>query len=701
MTRVMMTHAEQQAGSSHDLRCMATGEINQVTSIPLPTLEQWQAANLEDHDIQSIITALQNNEELNKDDLIEKSWHKEWRQQRLETQNGILYRYETGRQAGLRVIRATVVPPRYRHTVFSALQVSPLGGHTGFHKTYWKIAARFFWPKMTREIRQMTIVCVHCKAANIASHEMSQQLTHFDITAPFDVIAMDIWNPGREAAGFKKKHEGSYVLTSVDIMTSYAMGSFVQDDSAHHCTLTAFTAFFAITGLPKMVIIDAGSEFASTLEQMCQTVGINYYQVSRGNYKAVIVDLNKTQVLHAANCKSYHEWRLGVAFAIYGWNSAPVDRTNIIRSFAAMGREFLFPIDIEMQETTTDVPNPAMATAQHVDSMFPMLRKQQELLAILNADRRAHHRELKNQTQNETVFQPNDLVLLRKQVQTSTEKGPAKAQIKARGMYRIIRQIKPGSYEVQKIPFTQGVGRRGRLRKELAARMERLPSTLVLHRTTEGLDTRYAQLNRPYIENPLENIFGIHRFGKYRQAEPNQPFAYERVEDMWNEDDGAAENEENGNSGDEDANNTNLSNELTDSSDDSDSDHDAQGDSNENGDEEMVKDTTTITAAKRKRTRSDHENDAENTAELRRSKRVPSRLPAKLRFQGIQPTSKPPPVSEERQIAQLNAAIETSRNKLFFIKYSDSSAKAKWQVVQVLKWTSRKHPHDIEKGYIA
>jgi len=38
-----------------------------------------------------------------------------------------------------------------------------------------------------------------------------------------------------------------------------------------------------------------------------------------------------------------------------------------------------------------------------------------------------------------------------------------------------------------------------------------LPSQLVLHRTTEGLDTRYAQLNRPYVENPLENIFGINR----------------------------------------------------------------------------------------------------------------------------------------------------------------------------------------------
>jgi len=74
-------------------------------------------------------------------------------------------------------------------------------------------------------------------------------------------------------------------------------------------------------------------------------------------------------------------------------------------------------------------------------------------------------------------------------------------------------------------------------------------------------------------------------------------------------------------------------------------------------------------------------------------------LPAKLRFQGIQPTLKPPPVSEERQIAQLNAAIETSGNKLFFIKYLDSSTKAVWQVVQVLKWTSKKHPSDIEKGF--
>jgi len=32
----------------------------------------------------------------------------------------------------------------------------------------------------------------------------------------------------------------------------------------------------------------------------------------------------------------------------YAWNSAPIDGTDILRSVAAVGRPFLFPIDISL-----------------------------------------------------------------------------------------------------------------------------------------------------------------------------------------------------------------------------------------------------------------------------------------------------------------------------------------------------------------
>ncbi|KAI2503053.1 hypothetical protein MHU86_11401 [Fragilaria crotonensis] len=52
----------------------------------------------------------------------------------------------------------------------------------------------------------------------------------------------------------------------------------------------------------------------------------------------------------------------------------------------------------------------------------------------------------------------------------------------------------------------------------------------------EGIDTRLATYRHAIVDNPLENILGLHEPGRYRQAEPEQPFAYEKIEDLWQED---------------------------------------------------------------------------------------------------------------------------------------------------------------------
>jgi len=72
--------------------------------------------------------------------------------------------------------------------------------------------------------------------------------------------------------------------------------------------------------------------------------------------------------------------------------------------------------------------------------------------------------------------------------------------------------------------------------KESAARLTKIPSTLVIHRPTAGVDTRLATYRHAIVDNPLENILGLHEPGRYRQAEPDQPFAYDKIENLWQED---------------------------------------------------------------------------------------------------------------------------------------------------------------------
>jgi hypothetical protein len=219
------------------------------------------------------------------------------------------------------------------------------------------------------------------------------------------------------------------------------------------------------------------------------------------------------------------EWIKGTLFAVYAWNSAPVDGTNIVRSVAAIARDFPFPIETEQDRIATPThSNTGQQILDHVSATFPMLASQRTILKILIEDRRQHHRDLKNQTRKEKQFSPGDIVIVRKQVTSGDSYGPAKLRLRARGPYRVLEEVDGGgSYRIQRMPFGNNNGHKGKPYKESAARMESLPSTLVLHKLTDGIDTRFATYDHQVIPHALENIIGIHEFGRFAPVNPAEP----------------------------------------------------------------------------------------------------------------------------------------------------------------------------------
>jgi hypothetical protein len=125
---------------------------------------------------------------------------------------------------------------------------------------------------------------------------------------------------------------------------------------------------------------------------------------------------------------------------------------------------------------------------------------------------------------------------VRKQVKSNTSKGiSAKLLFKTRGPYRVIDRITPSSYRLQKLPFLRGLGLPGRFCKENGARMEKLPSTLILHRKVDGADTRFSQLHGEFADTPLYKWLGVLRHGAYQQAPSDSTWAFERLASMWTE----------------------------------------------------------------------------------------------------------------------------------------------------------------------
>ena len=73
----------------------------------------------------------------------------------------------------------------------------------------------------------------------------------------------------------------------------------------------------------------------------------------------------------------------------------------------------------------------------------------------------------------------------------------------------------------------------GIIMKELSARMENIPSTVVIHKPVYGADTRFSTMEGPLANNHLRKWLGVIRRGTYQAASKDSRWVYEPVSDLW------------------------------------------------------------------------------------------------------------------------------------------------------------------------
>jgi hypothetical protein len=269
------THGE--TANPEAARTMVARVINRWTTLPEPTSDDWRNAVATDHDLARVKAALETDTPLVKASLHEKKYYNEWSKDKLELTEGIIYQYEEPKATKIRQVRRRVVPQRLRQLIITAYHATPLAGHTGYYKTYWRIAARFYWPGMSKDVRSAVTECGHCQAANVTGHENQRILSGHSVDEPFDIISIDAWHPGKTTSDTKKldveRHQKA-ILTSTCNLPGFASLAFISHLEAEVAAQLVFSHFFIPNGLPKVIVIDVGSEFKGMLITMCEILGV-------------------------------------------------------------------------------------------------------------------------------------------------------------------------------------------------------------------------------------------------------------------------------------------------------------------------------------------------------------------------------------------------------------------------------------------
>jgi hypothetical protein len=182
----------------------------------------------------------------------------------------------------------------------------------------------------------------------------------------------------------------------------------------------------------------------------------------------------------------------------------------------------------------------------------------------------------------------------------------------------------------------------------MAFRMEKLPSTIVIHKRVDTLDTCFAKMEQNLAERPLEQTLGFIDFGRYQKADVNSDHAFVRVNDMWDE--------------------------QVDADEDSDDDEAPATAQNQAAPAEEADAATDIPPQDPEAEAADA-GDRTQTIRIR-SRRGPTRNHQAVTF--IRPTTR------RETLTQLWTQTEASKDKLYFIQEKETGKMtAKWYLIQV------------------
>ena len=156
-------------------------------------------------------------------------------------------------------------------------------------------------------------------------------------------------------------------MNSMCDSTQFVISTITFDITSHALVKLFMADVIKSFGMCVIVVIDDGSTFKGHFILMCEALKIQYWILLRGNHKGNSCEryhifLNKTQTIHGNARGTHNVFLQNAQTSQFAWNSAPMDNTDVVRSQAAVGREFRFPLDVELSviPPINDVSNSAL-----------------------------------------------------------------------------------------------------------------------------------------------------------------------------------------------------------------------------------------------------------------------------------------------------------------------------------------------------
>ena len=245
---------------------------------------------------------------------------------------------DTGRKYSFKQL---LVPTEYRRAVLKVAHADPTAAHGGARKTYLKIIRNFYWPNITRDIKEFVQRCLPCQVVHkTAKTNKAPMITTPIISQPFSQLAIDVVGPID-----KSKKGNSYILTVLDMATRYADAIPIPSIEAKRIA-TELMKVMSHIGIPDKLLSDWGSNFVGkVMTQLCQSLNIKqihsapYHPQSNGQIERFHRSL-KFMLQTILVDKEKDRWDEVIPVILFAYRSTP----NRITGFSPFELVYGFPI---------------------------------------------------------------------------------------------------------------------------------------------------------------------------------------------------------------------------------------------------------------------------------------------------------------------------------------------------------------------
>ena len=357
--------------------------------------------------------------------------------------DGILYRYwpESDAENG-----QLVIPEHERVQVLKKYHDDATAGHYGIDRTIARIASRFYWPGMRKEIAKYIGNCIQCQRYKPTNLKPCGLLQTVSSNQRFEVVAIDLFGPlPITTDGFQ------WILIAEDLASRWVELFALKEATAENCAKTLLEEMFLRYGTPRRLLSDNGVQFISAIMQhLTYCLGIKqfltpYYHPQANPVERKNRDLKTQLAILVEN--DHAAWADKLPAIRFAMNTAQCQSTGYSASFLTFGREL---------RTINDVAHDLkkiVLSENFLPQITPRLLKLAETLedARETVEKTQDHNKtyVDKKRRPQVSFKPGDLVLVTSHVLSNAAKGVTSKFVPKRdGPYVIITQVGKTMYQI-------------------------------------------------------------------------------------------------------------------------------------------------------------------------------------------------------------------------------------------------------------